>query len=223
MALYARTRKSLSDRYASCIIISMNNDLNLLGLFFGIAGTFLWAKSVMFKRKSQLLEEAHSYYGHNTPKVKSDLIQQYETGIGVLLIGIGFIIQITSIYAQIYFSSVASIFPNEVFRTISLFLLLIVLVFTGMKISYKIGFRGFYRTIKKSMLDAYNIYIFIINHNGVNEEHYSKGTVLTDEYKTENLRSAKEHLLTICEWMDVKRIEGENEEQFFARLGNRLR
>lgn len=197
----------------------MSNDLNLLGLFFGIAGTFLWAKSVMLKKKSQLLEEAHSYYGHNTPKVKSDLIQQYETGIGVILIGIGFVIQVVSIYAQIYYSNTIPIFQNEILRTISLLTLILLLVFFGTKISYKIGFSKFFIVCKESLLNAYTIYLFIINHDGIDEKHYSNGTVLTTEYKTENLKNAKNHLLTICEWVDVKRRNSESDSSLFNRLG----
>lgn len=200
----------------------MANDLILLGLFFGIAGTFLWAKSIMFKKRSQLLDEASSFYGHNTPKVKGDLIQQYETGIGVLFIGIGFIIQVVSIYTQIYFPNTLSVFSNEALRVASLLVVFLILIFFGAKISYRIGFDNFLFTCKESLLNAYNIYTFIIKHNGVDETHFNKGSVLTDEYKAENLKSAREHLLIISKWLDIKRKNSESDESLFNRLGDCL-
>ncbi len=194
------------------------NDLILLGLCFGIAGTLLLAKGYIFQSPGAIQDESAAYYGANPFAIRNKIIQRYEGISGWLLVLPAALLQLAGIFINLRYPDsdplLAGSMPNLFFLV-----LFSAVLFWGTNIAAGGAAKSNYMPQLKAMqMEAMNQAESVFKNDGLYREDIGIRVEIERETRDARLRQMKQRLGTWERLFQRPRKSHETDVEYLERL-----
>jgi hypothetical protein len=194
------------------------NDLILLGLCFGIAGTIILGKGYVFKKISDIEDESASYYGANPYAVRNRIIQKWEGITGLILIVPSAILQLLGIYYNFACPKTESLFLSPPYNLILLVLLTICIFWSSNLIASFIAKQNYIPVLRSSLEEGFKQTEYVLRNDGIYENERERSNDIKRDARDKRLADMQGRLKNWERLFNFNRKDKENNLEYFCRL-----
>lgn len=194
------------------------NDLVLLGLSIGIAGTLILAKGYVFKSPRAIMDESASYFGANPFAVKNKVVQKWEGVGGIILLLPATILQLLGVFFNLTGQKAEPVFTTPLSNLIFLLLLSVVLMWGTNIVSGFVARNKAFPELKKMLAEAMEQTETVLNSDGLYAKEVGKNIEVNRETRDTRLRSIRERLDTWERLFAFQRRKDEKDHGYLQRL-----